>query len=174
VLAQEAKLLMSFESLRSARFDAKKIRTHGHLHLGHVLYTGRDFTFTGFGGQPGFSLAERRRKRSPLRDLAWITCSYHHLAMKLLLDPARVRETDVEIARPWALSWATWVSASLVDAYTRAMDGASLVPTDRGDLAILFDAFVLERTLHELRAALEDGNLEEVAIPLLAIAQHLR
>ena len=72
ILAREAELHRSFEPLLRARTSGMRIRTHGDLHLGHVLYTGKGFVLTGFNGVRGRDVEERRRKRSPLRDLAWM------------------------------------------------------------------------------------------------------
>jgi predicted trehalose synthase len=72
----------------------------GTLHLGHVLFTGKDFVVTDFQGLEALTLTERRRKRSPLRDLAWMVGSFELAAFKRLLDPASVRESDVDAARP--------------------------------------------------------------------------
>src|SRR5262249_5081400 len=155
LLEREKDLLRFFEALLHARTEALRIRTHGDLHLGHVLYTGKDFVLVDFNGFEALPVAERRRKRSPLRDLAWMARSFDAAAYELLFDPVRMRETDLEAARPWALHWASWVSASLLQSYLSAAAGAAFLPADREQAATLFDAFVLERSLYQLRACLE-------------------
>jgi maltose alpha-D-glucosyltransferase/alpha-amylase len=174
VLAGEAEILRRFEPLLRMKTGALRIRVHGDLHLGHVLYTGKDFVLTGIGGAREASFAARSRKRSPLRDLAEMVRSFDFAAMKLLLDPARVRESDVEAARPWAFHWTSWVSASFLGAYVAATEGAPFVPSDREEFAQLLDAFVLERALYQLKEQLDEHReATSVAIPLLGIAHIL-
>jgi maltose alpha-D-glucosyltransferase/alpha-amylase len=158
--------------LLRANVSALRIRTHGNLHLGHVLFTGKDFVVTDFQGLEALTLGERRRKRSPLRDLAWMVGSFELAAFKRLLDPASVRESDVDAARPWALHWKTWASASFLEAYLTATAGRPFVPAERDQIAVLFEAFVLERALYHLRAELEHPS-GAVMVPLLGIAHIL-
>jgi maltose alpha-D-glucosyltransferase/alpha-amylase len=173
VASKEAAIYAWFEPLLKTKMNALRIRVHGNLRLEHVLFTGRDFVFTDIGAARELTLSERRRKRSPLRDLAGLVRSFDAAASKLLFDPARVRETDVDTARPWAFHWASWVSASLLEAYLTAMAGSSLVPSDREQVAVLYDAFALERALYQVKDQLEERpGSAAVTIPLLGI-QHV-
>ena len=172
VLAREADILRWFEPLLKSNVDSLRVRIHGNLHLGHVLYTGKDFVMTDFDGIHEMTLAERRRKRSPLVDVASMTRSAHFAAYKVLLDPARVREADEAAARPWAAHWASWVSAAFVRAYFDVVKGSRVLPAERAQSAVLFDAFAMERELHQLRVLLEEGS-EAVTISLLGIVSIL-
>ncbi|MCL2450621.1 MAG: hypothetical protein FWD17_16865, partial [Polyangiaceae bacterium] len=167
-LHNEAALLRCFEPLLRAKMDAFRIRVHGRLHLGHVLYTGGDFVFTDFGGPRDRSLEERRRKRSPLRDLASMVWSFESAALKLLLDPTHVREGDVAIARPWAFHWASWVSASFLATYLEGVRGAPFAFRDREPAAVMFAAFWAERALQYLKVQLDDRS-NDVMVALVGL-----
>jgi maltose alpha-D-glucosyltransferase/alpha-amylase len=137
-----------------------------------VLFTGKDFVLTDLNDFRAVTMAERRRKRSPLRDLAWMVRSFEFAAFKVLFDPARVRETDLEAARPWGAHWTSWVSASFLQGYLTAAKEAPFMPSDAQVRAALFDAFLLERALYQLQAALEEGSAG-VTILLAEIARTL-
>jgi maltose alpha-D-glucosyltransferase/alpha-amylase len=169
ILARERDIVRAFEPLLRARMTAWRIRTHGNLHLGHALATGKDFVFTDLCDFRGHSAAERRRKRSPLRDLAWMVQSFEVAAFAALLDPAAVRELDVDAARPWALRWTSWTSAAFLRAYVQNSAGSAVLAIDPPTHAILFDAFRFERALYHLESALEDAS-DRVMVPLLEIA----
>jgi len=170
ILAREGDVLRSIEPLLRTQMGGLRIRSHGNLHLGHVLAAGKTLVFTGIGGDPALTLEERRRKRSPLRDVAWMVRSFELAILRRLFDPASVRTEDVEAARPWAVQWSTWTAAAFVGAYLAAVAGASLLPEDRGDRAVLFDAFLLERLLHQLR---DDADEHALSVAHLAFTRML-
>jgi maltose alpha-D-glucosyltransferase/alpha-amylase len=165
-------VLRWFEPLLKVKIDATRTRIHGNLHLGHVLYTGKSFVMTDFDGMSEMTLAERRRKRTPLVDVTSLARSFEFAALKVLCDPARVRETDVAAATPWAHHWASWVSAAYLGAYLEGASGSQLVPSDRAHVAVLFDAFAMQRELHQLRGLLEDHS-DAVGVSLLGLLRML-
>jgi maltose alpha-D-glucosyltransferase / alpha-amylase len=149
-----------------------RIRTHGDLNLGHALYTGKGFVLTGFNGFEAVSVEERRRKRSPLRDLAWMAGSFELAALQRLFDPACVRESDVDAAHPWAMHWSSWMSAAFLKAYLAATASANLLPGEPDSCVVMYQAFALERALRQLQGDLEQAA-ETTTLSLLGIVRVL-
>ena len=107
-----------------------------------------------FGQDPEKPLPERRRKRSPLRDVASMLRSFDFAAVMSLRDSAVVREADRGAAEPWAKLWATWAPAAFLSAWLEASKQSPLVPSDRAELQVLIETHVLEKALAELGSEL--------------------
>jgi maltose alpha-D-glucosyltransferase/alpha-amylase len=165
LLARERDLYASFEPLLGGRLTAARGRIHGEYHLGNVLWTGKDFVALDFNGNPDKPLPERRRKRSPLRDVAWMLRSFDSEAAFTLRDPASVRESERGAAEPWARLWATWTPAAFLGSYLESAQGSPFVPRDRAELNLLLDTLLLEKALDELGAEL--GHREDWAYAAL-------
>ncbi|MES1204700.1 MAG: maltose alpha-D-glucosyltransferase [Pseudomonadota bacterium] len=161
--------LAVFAPLLSQRLTGLRMRTHGDYHLEQVLYTGRDFVIIDFEGPTGQPVAERRRKHSPLRDVAGMIRSFHFAAFTTLLSGALVREEDRALAAPWADAWYRWISGAFLRGYLHTAAGAPFLPHP-DDLALVLDTHVVEKAFHELRDELETCA-ETVSIPLEAILE---
>jgi len=117
------------------------IRTHGDYHLGQLLWsTGGDWVVIDFEGEPARSLPERRRKRSPLRDLAGMTRSFAYAAdAALLLNGTEAPAGWVEACRT------AFVDGYLANAEER------LLPPSRIGFDRLLGLYELEKLVYELR-----------------------
>jgi len=117
------------------------IRTHGDYHLGQVLWsTDADWVVIDFEGEPARSLPERRRKRSPLRDLAGMTRSFAYAAdASLLLWGVEAPPGWVEACRE-----------AFVEGYLACAD-ERLLPPSRAGFDRLLALFELEKLVYELR-----------------------
>ncbi len=146
-----------------------KTRTHGDYHLGQVLNTGEDFVIIDFEGEPAKTLAERRRKRSPLRDVAGMLRSFHYAAHSALGDFPEQR-TELE---PHAEHWQERAGAAFLDAWRETTAGAPFVPAVRAEFARLLNAFLLEKALYEVAYEL-NNRPAWLGIPLRGIRQILR
>jgi len=138
------------------------IRTHGDYHLGQVLWTtDGDWVVIDFEGEPARSLPERRRKRSPLRDLAGMTRSFAYAGdAALLLQGVEAPEGWVDACRD-----------AFLDGYLASAD-ERLLPSSRTGFERLLQLYELEKLVYELRY--ETRNRPEWAtIPIVGMLRLL-
>jgi len=160
-----------FEGFLRQPISSVRIRCHGDLHLGQILYTGNDFFIIDFEGEPARPLGERRRKRSVARDLAGMIRSFDYAASGTLLEMVRsgsLAGQDFSSMRQWASLWQRWTSASFLKEYLTVVANAPFVPQNREELQVLLDAFVLEKAIYELGYEL-NNRPAWVGIPLRGI-----
>jgi len=148
-------------SLSSVASGGKVIRTHGDYHLGQTMLTDRGWVILDFEGEPARPLPERRRKRSPLRDVAGMLRSFAYAASAQAL----LRNTVAPAG------WEERARTTFLDAYLEAVD-PGLLPAGRGATDRLLSVFELEKAVYELRYEL-NNRPDWVAIPAAAIRRLL-
>jgi maltokinase len=138
------------------------IRHHGDYHLGQVMHSGDGgWSVLDFEGEPARTLVERRRKRSPLRDVAGMLRSFAYAATASeLLHGAGA-----------PAGWEQEVRAAYLDGYLEETD-QSLLPPGRAAVEQLLSVFELEKAVYELRYEL-DNRPDWVKIPVAGIARLL-
>ncbi len=182
-LRDQAQLIASHQRDIAARFDAflrckmsvVRMRIHGDLHLGQMLYTGKDFAIIDFEGEPARPLTERRLKRAALRDVAGMLRSFHYAALTSTIEQLKIGalgKFDFASMKPWADFWRTWSSWAFLKGYLEAAGAASFIPKSNDELRILLDAFVMDKAIYELGYEL-NNRPEWLLIPLLSIGQLL-
>ncbi len=140
----------------------KLIRHHGDYHLGQTLLSDDRWIILDFEGEPARSLLERRRKRSPLRDVAGMLRSFAYAASasKLLRGV------------PAPEGWEEQARDAFLEAYLDAVD-QSLLPAGRPATEKLLQIFELEKAVYELRYEL-NNRPDWVPIPVAGIARLLQ
>jgi maltose alpha-D-glucosyltransferase/alpha-amylase len=79
-----------------------RIRVHGDLHLGQVLWTENDYTFLDFEGEPGSTPEQRRAPQSPSKDLASLRISIHVEALRAASSRPSASVSASTAAALWA------------------------------------------------------------------------
>jgi maltokinase len=137
------------------------IRHHGDLHLGQLLWSEeRGWIVIDFEGEPARSLPERRRKRSPLRDVAGMLRSFAYAASASEIEQGAVPPEG----------WEERAREEFLSGYLDSVD-ASIVPSGQA-LEQLLAVFELEKAVYELRYEL-DNRPDWVRIPVAGIARML-
>lgn len=174
ILAAEDSILSRFRGIGERQLTACRTRLHGDFHLGQALYTGTDFVIIDFEGEPERPLAERRFKRSPLRDVAGMLRSFHYAALTALHKrTASGEDLQGRDLSGWIHQWKQIVSAAFLEAYVRAAGDACFLPRSREELKLLLETYLLEKAIYELIYELKNRP-DWVAIPLEGIVELLR
>jgi len=171
--------------LTHAGTTGRIIRHHGDFHLGQTLWAGSgleapsakppapgphtgtpaaspgDWIVLDFEGEPARSLPERRRKRSPLRDVAGMLRSFAYVASAVEM----LRGTS---APP---GWEEQARAEFLDGYLDVVD-PTIIPAGREAFDKLLSVFELEKAVYELRYEL-NARPDWLPIPVAGIVRML-
>jgi maltose alpha-D-glucosyltransferase/alpha-amylase len=170
LLSQRTKLIERSRGITQIAAAGKRIRIHGDYHLGQTLRvksnsdgssaSGGDFVLLDFEGEPARTLAERRRKQSPLKDVAGMLRSFSYAAFAGLKKhseehPDAAGPAAADRLNGWARAWQNAAAAEFLAAYRETIGAKQnaathdLLPgTDEAQK--LLDAYLLEKALYEL------------------------
>ena len=161
LLSKRRELIARSRSLIPTAIEGLRIRIHGDFHLGQTLRvnnqngSGGDFVFLDFEGEPARPLEERRRKQSPLKDVAGMIRSFSYVAhagLRQFLDVGSGVEHGADSDRPiaWARTWQNLASTEFLGAYRETIaSNPALLPAP-AEAQTLLDAYLLEKALYEL------------------------
>jgi maltokinase len=138
----------------------KVIRHHGDFHLGQTLSSAGNWVIIDFEGEPARSLPERRRKRSPLRDVAGMLRSFSYAASAAQL----LRGVEPPPG------WEAKARAEFLAGYRSTID-PTLVPSGAA-FDKLLAVFELEKAVYELRYEL-NHRPDWLPIPVAGLARML-
>ena len=134
-----------------------RIRIHGDYHLGQVLRTEEDFVILDFEGEPARSLAERRAKQSPLKDVAGMLRSFSYAAYAALfaftVHSLRRLPGSRALGRRMGALGLECVSSPSTSARWRR---SGLLPDDES-IDPLLQALMLDKALYELGVRVEQS-----------------
>jgi maltose alpha-D-glucosyltransferase/alpha-amylase len=151
LLARRSECLDGIKALTERPVTALKTRIHGDLHLGQILVVQNDFYLIDFEGEPARSLAERRAKGSPVRDVAGMLRSFDYAAGATLNKLAEQDPEGVGRVRADAEAWNKLIQETFMTSYTQAIAGCPSWPADPAEVDRLLKLFLLEKVLYEIR-----------------------
>ena len=158
LLSRQDELVARAQAILRLPARGERIRIHGDYHLGQTLRTGSepgDFVLLDFEGEPARPLAERRRKQSPLKDVAGMIRSFSYVAYaaldKSLADNREgsqpTHSTDLAA---WAELWRNAASAEFLWAYREVISASKTLLPPPEQSHDLLGAYLLEKALYEL------------------------
>ncbi len=167
VLDATPALLERLDAIRGDAAAGMRIRIHGDYHLGQVLRTEEDFIILDFEGEPARSLAERRLKQPPLKDVAGMLRSFSYAAYAALFTFTLNAADDYALLAPWADAWQHWIGEAFLASYRSTARRRSRRPRS-WEFDRLLGAFILEKALYELGYEL-NNRPDWLGIPLVGI-----
>ncbi len=172
ILDQRPHILERLRHITKIERGITRIRCHGDYHLGQVLWVANNFILFDFEGEPTRSLAERRRKQSPLKDVAGMLRSFNYAAYAALYNFVESRPDDMTHLEPVANVWQQWASIGFLKSYLETAREAAFLPRDQQHLAVLLEAFLLDKALYELNYEM-NNRPDWLRIPLQGMTQLL-
>jgi maltose alpha-D-glucosyltransferase/alpha-amylase len=151
LLARRAEIFARIEiPLLDDDLGLMKTRYHGDYHLGQVLVITDDFMIVDFEGEPGREPAQRRRKSSPLRDVAGMLRSVNYAAVAAVRGVATDRGEDTRFLEPLARDWERRSAAAFLAGYRATIAGCASYPSKADQAQRLLDLFILEKACYEM------------------------
>jgi predicted trehalose synthase len=79
-----------------------------------------------------------------------------------------VRAKDQHALEPWARYWGEWSTVAFLQAYLQTGEGAQFLPSQAEDLAVMLDAYRLDKAMYEIRYEL-NNRPDWLRIPLKGV-----
>lgn len=127
-----------------------RIRIHGDYHLGQVLATQNDYVVIDFEGEPESTIAERKIKHSPLKDVAGMIRSYHYAVSAKLFNSSETQGIDPDKLQVVSDRWYKLIRDTYLDAYLGTFGSPHPMFYDNGEINYLLLIYLLEKAVYEL------------------------
>jgi len=153
--------------------DSLRIRIHGDYHLGQVLTHNGDFILIDFEGEPEASIADRKIKHSPLKDVAGMIRSYHYAVSAKLFNSAETQNDDPEKLLTVTDRWYKLMRNTYFEAYMEAFGWPHPLFKSQNEVNFLLLYHLLEKAIYELGYEIS-YRPSWVKIPLRGIVEVIR
>jgi trehalose synthase-fused probable maltokinase len=176
LVARGEALLGVVDRLSEALVGSLLTRIHGDFHLGQALVSQGDVYLIDFEGEPTKSLEERRRKASPMRDVAGVLRSFDYAVATALRQRSDGDPETVQQRRQTLLTrFRVEASDAFVEAYRDVLGAAERPWMAPEAEPALLDLFLLEKAAYEVgyEAANRPSWIGTPVAGLAAIADRL-
>ncbi|WKZ87911.1 maltose alpha-D-glucosyltransferase [Ralstonia pickettii] len=151
LLSQHQALLDAARTHAEDGLGATLSRIHGDFHLGQVLVAQGDAFLIDFEGEPSRPVEERRRKTSPLRDVAGLMRSLDYVVGAMRQGPEHVAGPAQERRNHLLERFRAASTERFLEAYAAAIRGPDLNAPDQPVVDFhLLDLFLLEKAAYEV------------------------
>ncbi|MBA9847361.1 MAG: maltose alpha-D-glucosyltransferase [Ralstonia sp.] len=151
LLSQHQALLDAARTHAEDGLGATLSRIHGDFHLGQVLVAQGDAFLIDFEGEPSRPVEERRRKTSPLRDVAGLMRSLDYVVGAMRQGPEHVAGPAQERRNILLGRFRAASTERFLEAYAAAIRGPDLNAPDQPVVDFhLLDLFLLEKAAYEV------------------------
>lgn len=151
ILSQEASVGELLDRCATIKPSGLKTRIHGDYHLGQILVVQNDLMIIDFEGEPSRPLPERRRKATPLVDLAGMLRSLDYAAWAAV---DRIHERGLippDRARELAFSWRDRAVEDCYRAYVSAAKNIASYPQEQDTASALLQLYLLRKAFYEMQ-----------------------
>jgi maltose alpha-D-glucosyltransferase/alpha-amylase len=147
LIARRSECFAMIDALSVAPIGAVKMRIHGDYHLGQVLVVKDDVMIIDFEGEPSRTLAQRRAKSSPLRDVAGMLRSFAYAVASARRDLAqRLPENSASQLHDELVQF----SRIFVDTYMETARHSQIWIEDEPTRRRLLCFYLLSKALYEI------------------------
>jgi maltose alpha-D-glucosyltransferase/alpha-amylase len=150
LISLRERLFRQIRTLIPDEIEACKTRFHGDFHLGQVLAVKNDSFIVDFEGEPARPLAERRRKSSPLRDVAGMIRSFDYASITAVRQLAEARPAAEPRMLQLAEAWRQRAVDGFRAAYRKTMRCCAAYPTSKKQARTMLAFFTLEKAVYEV------------------------
>jgi maltose alpha-D-glucosyltransferase / alpha-amylase len=150
VLALEPEVRKALKPWRSPPRGLAKTRTHGDYHLGQVIVAMGDFMILDFEGEPSKTVEQRRKKSSPMRDVAGMLRSFDYAAWASVYHFTETDPGAIDGVLGPALDWRDRAIECFLAGYRETIAGCPSWPSDDAIADRLIRIFLLEKIFYEV------------------------
>lgn len=171
ICEQQERFLNAAQMIFIEPIMGMKIRFHGDFHLGQVLLCQNDFVIIDFEGEPSRSLAARKEKNTPLRDIASMLRSFNYVGYTALSRVTAAQPSTYDVLALRMRGWEKSATQTFLESYKRTV-GIERGLYDPDTFESILRLLTLEKGLYELRYEIENRP-HWVHVPLLGLMQWL-
>ncbi len=170
-LKRKQKLVMQFfEQVKTKPLKSLRTRIHGDYHLGQILFHNRDYIIIDFEGEPESSIADRKIKHSPMKDVAGIVRSFHYAVSAKLFFSNETKNADEKRLQKATDRWYYLISDTFWETYYKTIGKDNKLYASKAEINFLFLLHLLEKAIYEIGYEL-NGRPDWLKIPLKGIEQ---